>query len=371
MLLLKIILLSVSIISLFPVCGYSQTIKFNQVVFFGDSLSDASVASKAYPELSQGNSTWEGAPVTNSNAEGLSPMWPNFITKLLVSGGYLSGSPLVWPVRLVGSRKQSLKDGPFLNINYAVAGAITSNGFINDENNGPYPVSSDKLCHRPGFFKTYACVPGVLKQLNAYLESVKGEPNPHALYFIWAGGNDIFDNLLIMSDIIEKKKVNKILEMYRLQKESLQSSLRLIQPQGSYYQPVRNLRLALQILHQKNVPASHIFIIGLPDLTLIPFFLENLKNHWVMRWLIASMMSRYNAALKKYSSGQANFIPTAGVLAGFQKNKKVFTDSIHSCLEDKRGPLCKGYLFYNEKHISVHAHQVLSSYFYKQMKKDW
>lgn len=177
--------------------------------FFGDSLTDSHTTNNLSPfEVDdwRGNNAWGttdetgkvGAPYTSAESDYNSnyrPMYPNY---LVSEFGVLNNS--IFPIRIakdLGINPQEV------SINYAYSGAESIDGYTIDDNPVISKALSVAVCNEPGLIGESAeamiCVPGLLKQVQLYLEDMPGnQASPEALYFLWAGGNDIKNNFSLI-----------------------------------------------------------------------------------------------------------------------------------------------------------------------------
>lgn len=307
----------------------SQAAAYKNVVFFGDSLSDT------------GNNTWvaidgysrRGAPITNGHK-----IWPNFLTN---HPGLISTRELY----LYQAHRNPAVD----NINYAYASAETGDRYIDDTTDGAYPPYNTS-CQAPGI----GCVPGVMNQIDFFIQDLQGQtPNPKTLFIIWAGGNDIFNNVA--------KILTKNSPVTRQQLRSLQAMARGELTDKSLSNPIANLRHAVTKLIKHGVRRQQIYVFNLPDLSIAPAA----KSY--PTYLLRGITMAYNGDLAAalYAGGPVvssrrpwRFqLPRGHVYSAYKEMNQVlaksqFTNKIDSCIAAGALPECTGYFFFNDKHPS-------------------
>jgi outer membrane lipase/esterase len=163
-----------SVSALILCCALSnpaQALQFNQisqVYFFGDSLSDGGFndvwanpmrppLGKAPTFVSFGGYTW--AQYVARDIKGfILPVYPGpFPEDTLTNNSFYSSRPI-----------PKLVSGKLTGVNYAASGSTTSS---------------------TGFRENWA--PSLQQQITKYLATSGGTADPNAVYFIWAGANDI------------------------------------------------------------------------------------------------------------------------------------------------------------------------------------
>ena len=253
------------------------------IVVFGDSLSDGAIFGNR-----KGNNSWlqtagrseqmgRGAPVTNWPYDNPTT-WVNNMGEEFFPGESAMG--------LLFQCSEKRCDFPILNA--AFASAQTGDNYINDKSDKPYmPVES--RCTHYGDYGQYSCVPGVLKQIE--LVSSVGINWKKVGVILWAGNNDIFQNIAKLKTIYGEKldKGNVVsgkLKQLKAANNHLTESSYLTESSfdqffkdmaGNEYNklnfsnPIINTRKAMDILEKdKQVPVNHIVVIGLSDLGKIP-----------------------------------------------------------------------------------------------------
>jgi phospholipase/lecithinase/hemolysin len=138
---------------------------------------------------------------------------------------------------------------------------------------------------------------------------------------------------------------------------------------GLYYErPIANTIEAARLLHQHGVNRYHIIVMGLPNMTLTPYLRSGLKNHSGLRQIIQVMSRLYNWQLRRHVSQYASFYSVYTLLNDIVGKKNQFIYHSVSCIEKKELPLCQGFIFYDHKHITVAAGQVLADRVYVFLK---
>jgi phospholipase/lecithinase/hemolysin len=168
-------LLSVAIFLATPILVNAQAPVFTQVVVFGDSLSDdGNIAHRArdlvgfpYPSSNFNYSDYRFTDDTNTSpaANSYVGTWHEQLEKTFLG---------------LAVAKNSLDGGT----DYAFGGATTRDG-TQDRTiiNNPFPFGGGDFT---------ITIDNMGKQINDYLDSHATDPN--ALYILWGGGNDLFDD---------------------------------------------------------------------------------------------------------------------------------------------------------------------------------
>ncbi len=342
-------------------------IPYQNMIAFGDSLSDAAPTYRA-DHTQKGNNTWvhpngvtsyTGAPITNalSATDASRYLWVNYLIQAYPFS--LGGHDLL--IRrdlavLASSKKTSIKAMVTQhNVSYATASAETGNNYINDKQPSPWPT----IDCTEGFVATatYSCVPSLLKQIHLYLDDVDNDINPHSLFVIWIGGNDFYQNILKLLSKDNKEPLSH---------------------------PIRNTTKAVQILLNKGVPAEHIFVFDLPNFSLVPSIIslvnENIQNPMLRKFalrLISATSTLYNSWLKtelvlatRGAFSPAQLFSTSDLLTAIKDNKDDIRQrlGIHqplsqSCTAAKQLPVCAGFFFYNDMHPTTTVHAFIAEQF--------
>lgn len=349
-----------SICLLFASITMASSASYSNLIVFGDSLSD------------EGNNTWVktegkvGAPITNIDTQtGHRSLWPNY---LIANPGLFNTNPdgtrVIYPVSQASQRGYS----PFrYSMNYAWASAETSAHYINDlDLRYPY---NDQACAAAGAGKLSdmsSCVPGVLLQVKNYLNDVQNHPNPHSLIIIWAGGNDLFNNI---AKVAEQNKGDSkpllLLKMFNVPFPLLSNSTKK-EPLSN---PVKNIKEAVVMLIEAGVPAQNIYVINMPNLADTPAAQSFAKGNKVMLYSLAAITEIFNMALRidlafnyfkpTFNLPNGNIISANRVFHQILKNAQAlgFNKLLRDCVQDKATPDCQGYIFFNGKHPTTSVHK--------------
>ncbi len=333
------------------------------MIFFGDSLSDI------------GNNTWVlmdgivGTPITNPDPmnENKRYLWVNYLTSHFKEP--------VYPSNQLGSSSR------MRSISYAYASADTSNHYLNadwPQKNTPAPFVNQH-CIQPGLIKDSAgniistCVPGLLKQIDAYLNAVKNKPTPGSVFFIWAGGNDLLN---YYTDYMSHGFIKKLF-VERFQLPSSEALDRVEQ------QTVNNIMLAKKKLIDAGVKPERIYILDLPDLSKVPFIRSN--HSWALKIFygkenlersLSAMSHSFNQKLQvpeeeiRYAIPASHYIRIGNLLNEIISNPSHYhlTNVTESCVAKQAAPLCSGYLFYNAKHATTFANKIIAGTVLSTMK---
>jgi len=297
--------------------------QFSNMIVFGDSLSD------------MGNNTWvnaTGSPITSFDGEGNKYTWPNYLSKKLFDS------------KVACSSCEAIS--PLTNsVIYAYASADSSANYLGADwpNVIPQPVIN-AACAKPGLFKNdqgnvkNACVPGLLKQIDLYLNDVHSVPKKTTMFFIWSGANDLF---------------------YKL-------------PTGESPEKIVKT-VAMNVLQAKNKLLDHgvspkqIYVLNLPDLSLTPYAI----SHGLKLTQISTLLNTTLASLLTEPSDPSHpGLPSAHIISIFDllndvvKNAEKYNlKNVTDSCEEKGGiPLCKGFLFFDMKHPTASIHRAISDY---------
>lgn len=364
---------------------------FSNLIVFGDSLSDAASLSSE-PNMAKekdvGNNYWvktqgkTGAPITSEDPiSKTSPIWPN---DLMENTSLFDPNPnatrYIYPARQASQRGYS----PLrYSINYAWASAETGDHYVNDLNhNYSYNDEACQLLSAGQLSPTSSCVPGVLLQVKQYLGDVQNHPNSHSLIIIWAGGNDLFNNIAkIAAQNKDSSKPLLLLKMFNAPFPLL--------PAATGDEPlsnaVKNLKQAVIMLIQAGVPAQNIYVINMPDLARTPASQDFAKGNRTLLYALTMITDIFNTTLRvdlafNYISPEFN-LPNANILSANKAFSNILRDHqtlgfdkfLGNCVQQGATPYCKGYLFFNGKHPTVETHRLMADYlkpfFYTRQSK--
>ncbi len=331
-------------------------------------------------ERDRGNNYWVhtegkiGTPITSEDAiskEG--PLWPNnLMSDTTLFEANPNATRYIYPVRQATQRGYSpLK----YSINYAWASAETCDHYLNDLNY-QYPYD-DRECQTVGagyISPTTSCVPGVLLQVKAYLKEVQNHPNPHSLIIIWAGGNDLFNNIAKVAH--QNQQRSKLVLFFKML--NVPYPLFSTVSTDARYEPlsnaVKNLRQAVATLIQAGVPAQNIYVINMPNLADTPAAQGFAKDNKAMLYALTAITEIYNLALRvslvfDYLHPAFN-LPNGNIISANEEYNEIlhnhlkygFDKLLRSCVQDGAIPDCKGYLFFNGKHPTTATNQLMSDY---------
>jgi phospholipase/lecithinase/hemolysin len=342
----------------FTVAFAGGSSQYSNIIVFGDSLSDI------------GNNSWvavpgregkfdKGAPITNLDSHLRKPMlWVQY----LVDKGLFDNRSIIPSQYWYGQNLQTT------NVDYAWASAETGDRFLNDLST---PFSYVKNCPKSGEVNAQkSCVPGVILQVQTYVDNLKQskqKTGQNTLFVIWAGGNDIFDN-------IDRG-------FYRLMNAKNDWSLLLPTDNESFaWFPSYNLYRAVNLLIKEGVPPSHIYIFNLPNLAQTPAAIHLIDNAFPNSTKEQAFMeSAIKGISEWFNFDVANWVKYG--VSGPQKPHVILIDQIfseiqqtgnfqeyhftmlqQSCVRNNKMPNCNGYLFFNDKHPTVFTERLLADY---------
>jgi phospholipase/lecithinase/hemolysin len=335
---------------------------FSNMIIFGDSLSDV------------GNNTWvktpgrgpnftHGSPITN-----LSPV----TNTPILWAQYLANTDVFTHRGLLPSARWHGQNLTTTNVDYAWASAETGQRYINDSYS-PYTYSQH--CPRPGLVNArLSCVPSVLQQEKIYLANLATRhqhPGKQTLFFIWAGGNDVLDNIARV--------------VYRA-KHAKQQTWNLFDGQKRDFSwfPTYNLYLAVTHLMAAGVPPNHIFVMNLPDIAKSPAAIKLIAKGFkssehkkLALDFVRDMGDLFNEDLQLWLTvgirGEAKpkIIDINDVFTHISSYNRFlnyrFVDTTHSCVHEHATPYCRGYVFFNDQHPTTYAGSLLAVYLMRQL----
>ena len=365
---------------LFATISTASSAIYNNLIVFGDSLSDAASLSPEVnmaKEKDMGNNTWVktegkmGAPITNVDfSSHNSPLWPN---DLMSDATLFEANPNSTRTIYPSSQAKQRGYSPLkYSIDYAWASAETGDHYTNDLDIS-YPYNDD-ACQTSGageLSPTSSCVPGVLLQIKQYLSDVDNHPNPHSLIIIWAGGNDIFNNIAkVARQNTQDSKPVLLLKMLTVPFPLL--------PTAAQSEPlsnaVKNIKQAVVMLIQAGVPAQNIYVINLPNLANTPAAQGFAKGNNTLLYSLTAVTEIFNTALRidlafNYLSPAFN-LPNGNIVSASQAFRNIlknhqalgFDHLLSDCTQDKATPNCQGYIFFNGKHPTTEVQRNIADY---------
>ncbi|ODN44041.1 lipase [Piscirickettsia litoralis] len=259
-------------------------------------------------------------------------IWPQIVAREFYNQGYFS-SPFVSP----SSHQAKFQ----VSQSYAWGSAVTGDVYTD----GSGIVLKD--CNKPS--QTPLCIPGLRKQVGLYLAANQGKADPNALYFLWAGGNDMFNNISNITHLHWTRIV---------------------------WSPAQNVADAAGALTKAG--ARHIVIINLPNVAYTPA----LAGKSSLKGIVTFVTNHFNQhltddsiqALSPYKV-QPIIIDAAKMFEDIYMKKPPFaTLKIHSlaktCESDKKAAAanCPEYLFWNKKHPAWLGSQIIAKAVINQLK---
>ena len=212
-------------------------------------------------------------------------------------------------------------------------------------------------------------MPGVIIQVSQFLKDTENKPNPKSLVIIWGGGNDVFNNI---AKIVDKNKDDKKVLL-------LSKLINAAYPFAhvgltSLSNPVKNIKVAVNMLIDAGIPAENIYVINLPNLADTPAAIRMAKGSKAVLVTLTAISDVFNSMLRGnlvfnyfdalHNLPNGNIISVNNVLDPVIKNPLAFgfTKTLVSCVREKQTPYCKGYLFFNHKHPASKGHRVIANY---------
>lgn len=364
---------------------------FDNLIVFGDSLSDAASWSTNLNQASHksmGNNYWipvegtTGAPITSQDKQTQQQtLWPNYLVQ---NTTLFSENPnqtrLIYP----SSQMDFFGFSPLrYNIDYAWASAETGRRYLNDMDSKKIDQGyyyADESCQITGAGKidaTHACVPGVLTQVQTYLKAVNYKPNPRSLIILWAGANDIFNNVIRIKEANQHD--NKLILLAKLLLAAYPSNyIPSTEPLSS---PVKNIKQAVELLIIAGVPAQNIYVISLPDLSRTPIAIRNTQGEKILLYTFSIICDIFNIALHmelsfnylhaQYNLPNGNIISADSLFDAILKNEpqEGLIHHLEDCVLNHAEPYCEGYIFFNNKHPTTKVHSMISEYIAKTLSQ--
>lgn len=349
------------------------------VIIFGDSLSDAGMNT---PNQDRGNNLWiktqgkTGAPITSLDPETRThPLWVNQLTHFRLPGNTL------YPLRMMLMQQANPATH---SINYAYASAETGNHFLNDISGKAFPPYVDQICKKPGQISAnIACVPGVLKQIQMYLDAVGHKPAPDTLFIIWAGGNDILNNINKARAFLHSqgfKKLSAVLlqSLMGASKDGRPQIPHAVIPELSA--PIDNLLEAKDKLIAAGIQPEQIYVLNLPDLSKTPAGMQLSGGNPAFLHAIQLMITGFNEMLAlalTHHPFNDNNLPASHILSMYELLNKILdhpekyqlTQLSGNCVADRKAPLCTGYVFFDNKHPTVKTGQIIAEWVADHLQK--
>ncbi len=332
------------------------------IVVFGDSSTD------------QGNNYWledagrrglsRGAPITN---------WPDFLhenNRGKTWFQYLTNS--LYGLDSVTS-SNALSDSLFINAAWVEAG--TGDDFLDDRID---PPSATNICQMPGVFDGYTCIPGIIKQIALYLDSPV-EHKSERLHLIFAGGNDIFDNIKRIKNWVSEEKDRLLLWL----SNDVNKIASLLTDKGSkdakFHQklehPIDNTVEAVKRLIAAGVPKKNIVVLNLPDLSRAPVVYKLTKDKSFLRELLKRFCAGYDEVLKAelylaVGSGVKTLDTYSWLNRVLDERAKngVSGNAERGCVDDAQQEECSGYFFFNGMHMTTQiGHKLFSQWMVREI----
>ncbi|MDX1902068.1 MAG: SGNH/GDSL hydrolase family protein [Gammaproteobacteria bacterium] len=332
-----------------------------KIIIFGDSLSDAGMNTSA---TDSGNNTWAkdqgrtGSPLTNIDSNTKTrALWVNyFITKKFPE-------LKIWPIRIARLKQLDIRN---TSINYAYASAETGDNYLDDFVRIPFPPYVNQTCSIPGDpTPQLHCVPGILKQIDLYLSEVH-HPDDQTIFFIWAGGNDIFNNIAKLASLLQHKQFSELNKHLAetINTSTSQPCAPTLFPPLSH--PILNLMNARDRLIAAGVKPSQIYFLDLPDLSKTPAAIKLANGSTTILKVVQAITIGFNTTLKlalMHMPFSKNNLPDSHVISIYNLLDDIiahpaqyhFTETSKSCVDEHATPYCKNYVFFNDKHPTTQA----------------
>ncbi len=354
------LILSLTLLNPSTIAADKSTSAISNIVVFGDSLSDSgnnkNLTTSAPPDITK-------APITNIDPdEAAKSTWITYLIKQLNPNATI----INWKTFSTGS----LPERMLTNVNLSWASAETGKGYIDDHSS---PAQPNQDCKEPGLdpiHPTKNCVPNVQTQIHLYFNRLNAPPNQNTLFIIFAGSNDILNELYRLGHTPTPADINRIIT-----------------------NSITNLGKAVTELEGQGVSEKNIVVFNLPDLSkgsdvatnpalqqltgiIVPAYNNKLsKVISELGVIIYDDSSWMSGVLQSDNSREANHfrpkgIPGSNCISGRYGNPKIGTFYqgyfISNCASNTPDPNPSGsakylnYFFVNGKHPTTYAQKQLS-----------
>ncbi|GEM_PF-1778046 len=348
-----ILIASISAINIWPFSTPAVSVKFDNIIVFGDSLSDSSPMAGNIPVGAPGNNYWTapkgvdyfvGAPITSNISKSNSNRY-TWLNYLITDYSHFSAG------RKLSIRRGTDNNIANNNVSYATASAETGDNYTDDDAPSPWPVVE---CQQSFFVNSKkSCVPGLDKQAHLYLQDVAFKPNANTLFVLWAGGNDFYQN---------------IVKLLSASDEPLS-------------EPIDNILDAVNILLEHNVNPDNIYVLNLPNFAIVPAIVDLVDSkvtdpslRKLALFVIKYISYSYNIWLKselvlvtKGKFSPTHVFSTEEVLFDIANNKEGVQQQLGiseplslTCTGSNKTPLCEGFFFFNHLHPTTKVHKYLA-----------
>lgn len=373
-----------------PLLSWANT--QSHFIIFGDSLSDAApLTSSPGTQQKKGNNFWvefcanyqgnpsvcphpylTGAPISDLNTR--TGQQANRVNWTIYLEQQMNSLPLAtyWQIKQAHNRHKIFANN---NLSFAFASAESGAKYVSDLHGShielpynPYNTS----CTGPGKDTLnghwQSCVPGVYQQINDYLSFTNLHvANRQDTYIIWAGANDLFDNIGKVLYLAKQKEYGSAVGALITLTVQCHFGSSLYFSAGHTH-PIlfscaaNNVANDVRLLLQKGADAHNIYVLAMPDLSLAP------EARMYPAWITTGVAKAFNSAIaNRLGSSGVHLFPA---FASFDRlvNHAAsygFINNDNSCVATHHySPAinaCNKYFFYNGKHPTGHAGQCIAS----------
>ncbi|WP_150467846.1 SGNH/GDSL hydrolase family protein [Francisella sp. SYW-9] len=348
--------------------------KLQDIVIFGDSLSDAGYANNFYNI----NSDWPKLPAnskepkqaTYSSPSDHYTVWPQYLN-MKYKNVSIPNNILTLPQNINKAVKPTLKGN-----DYAAGGATTTCEGIGEK--GGYtpppigPLRGGESCDdNQNIIEKY-------NQIDSYLKQHGNKANPNTIYIIWGGANNAF---LQLQDFTENQST--LVKLYFLMKYYITGGVSPTKQLKKMNSAAKDIVYDVNYLIKHGAKPENIYVINLPDLGIIPIATDNGKSLKSFKTgLFNSLSTAFNDQLKRSSSKGINIIDSNKLFKAIVKNKEVRVNGVEYKFSNVTQSACnfKGpnaltcipkdynsgkynqYLFAGKVHPTSYTHKILAKY---------
>ncbi|MED7788856.1 SGNH/GDSL hydrolase family protein [Francisella sp. 19X1-34] len=348
--------------------------RLQNIVIFGDSLSDAGYANNFHnidndwPTIPSNSKKIKQA--TYSSPDAHYTVWPQYLginNKNIATPNNL----LTFPQNINRAVK------PFLKGNdYAAGGATTICKGIGEKGDyipppiGPLRDGENCMDDSKNIEK--------YNQIDSYLKQHNNKANPNTIYIIWGGANNAFLQLQAFTN-----NRSMLVKLYFLIKYSITGSVSPTKELKGMDNAAKDIVYDVNYLIRHGAKPKNIYVINLPDLGIIPIATDNGKTTKSFKTaLFDSLSTAFNDQLRRSSSKGINIINSNKFFKAIVKNKEVRVNGVEYTFSNVTQSACdfKGsnaltcipkdynsgkynkYLFAGKVHPTSYTHQVLAKY---------
>ncbi len=385
-------LLASMAIFLLPVAGFAQ---YTNVIDFGDSLADSG---NPYLTDKKGNNNWVqfcihrgswcskdnplyllGAPIVNKTPDFSNQRanWVNYFDK---SYGYGT----VMPYRIYHNVPKQYMNLSTQNLSFAYASSESYNRYVDDLHPSsptlpynPYNNACKSPSNNPKIQNS--CVPGLYSQIDLYKKMFQSagiaNTDEHTLYFIWSGGNGIFDNIGKLAVLVKQKKFASLLVgLAALHHDCVNGNKHFVTFGNTTLScPANNVAYSVKYLVDSGVNPHDIVVFNMANIANTPAAYHLSGGNKMMLKLFQGIANQFNQnlahMLDTLGLKRVRIFDTYALLDAIMHNLSKYHFSTMtkqtqmSCVGQHGGSAedCYAFIWYNEKHPSAHTGKCIAN----------